>query len=225
MAKELSVFVDESGDWGEYDYHAPFYIVSFVLHNQADDISKELDYLENKLTDLGFPEHCIHAGPIIRGEEEYRGVNKQTRQKIVKTLMAFMRETQIRIVAFYIEKKHIEDSIEAAGKLGKLISRFIREYYPFFLSFDIVKVYYDNGQIELNRILSSVFNSMLDNVEFRKVLPKDYRLFQAADLTCTVKLTELKMLDHSLSKSELTFFGDERTIRKNYIKPISKKSL
>jgi hypothetical protein len=66
---------------------------------------------------------------------------------------------------------------------------------------------------------------MLDNVEFRKVLPKDYRLFQAADLTCTIKLTELKMLDHSLSKSELTFFGDERTIRKNYIKPISKKSL
>lgn len=26
--KELSVFVDESGDFGEYDYHAPYYPVS-----------------------------------------------------------------------------------------------------------------------------------------------------------------------------------------------------
>ena len=36
--KELSVFVDESGDFGEYDYHAPFYIISFILHNQEVDI-------------------------------------------------------------------------------------------------------------------------------------------------------------------------------------------
>lgn len=222
---ELSVFVDESGDWGEYDYHAPFYIVSFVLHNQANDISANLVVLENKLTDLGFPKHCIHAGPIIRGEEEYRGVEKHMRQKIMKSLMAFTRETNIQIAALYIEKKHISDSVEVAGKLGKLISRFLRDYYSYFLTFDVVKVYYDNGQVELNRILSSVFNSMLDNVEFRKVLPKDYRLFQVADLTCTLKLTELKLQNHSLSKSEMNFFDNERTLKKNYLKPISSKSL
>lgn len=26
--KELSIFIDESGDFGEYDYHSPWYIVS-----------------------------------------------------------------------------------------------------------------------------------------------------------------------------------------------------
>lgn len=25
--KELSIFIDESGDFGEYDYHSPWYIV------------------------------------------------------------------------------------------------------------------------------------------------------------------------------------------------------
>lgn len=35
---ELSVFVDESGDFGEYDYHAPYYIISLVFHNQSHDI-------------------------------------------------------------------------------------------------------------------------------------------------------------------------------------------
>ena len=70
----------------------------------------------------------------------------------------------------------------------------------YFNQFDVVKIYYDNGQIEVTRILSSVFNSLLDNVEFKRVIPSNYRLFQVADLICTLKLTELKMQNHILSK-------------------------
>ena len=33
LMKELSIFVDESGDFGEYDHHSPFYIISMVLHD------------------------------------------------------------------------------------------------------------------------------------------------------------------------------------------------
>ena len=91
------------------------------------------------------------------------------------------------------------------------------------MGFDIIKIYYDNGQIELNKILSTVFNSLLDNVVFKRVLPKDYRLFQVADLACTIKLAELKLANHALSKSEQAFFEGERTLRKNYIKAIEKK--
>lgn len=172
---------------------------------------------------MGFPNHCIHSGPIIRGEDEYRNIDKRTRQHILRSLITFIQKTHIQIQTFYIEKKHIENSIEASGKLGKLIARFIKSNYSYFTSFDIIKVYYDNGQIELNKILSSVFNSLLDNVIFRKVLPKDYSLFQVADLACTLKLTELKMAAHLLSKSESNFFENERTIKKNYLKPIHKK--
>ena len=75
----------------------------------------------------------------------------------------------------------------------------------YFNQFDVVKIYYDNGQIEVTRILSSVFNSLLDNVEFKRVIPSNYRLFQVADLICTLKLTELKMQNHILSKSEIVF--------------------
>ena len=45
--KELSIFVDESGDFGEYDYHAPFYIISMVLHDQSVDISDDMKKFEN----------------------------------------------------------------------------------------------------------------------------------------------------------------------------------
>ena len=66
---------------------------------------------------------------------------------------------------------------------------------------------------------------MLDNVEFRRVMPSEYRLFQVADLICTMPLEELKMDSLCLSKSELSFFQDERTLKKNYLKPLKAKEL
>lgn len=115
--------------------------------------------------------------------------------------------------------------MEAAGKLAKQLSRFLQNNLSLFTSYDIVKIYYDNGQIELNKILSSVFNIFLDNVEFRKVIPSDYRLFQIADLVCTLQLLELKCNNHTLSNSEKRFFENDRTLKKNYLKPLKEKIL
>ena len=223
--KELSIFVDESGDLGEYDYRAPYYIISMVLHDQDYDMNRELVILEESLANMGWSDHCVHAGPIIRSEEEYKGHSLNDRQRILKRMMSFMRHLDIRFKSIIIEKKHIYDSIEATGKLSKQLAAFIRKNMEFFYSYDIVKIYYDNGQVEVTRILSSVFNALLENVEFRKVTPADYRLFQVADLICTLKLVELKAEVHALSKSEKFFFGDERTLKKNYLKPLRNKEM
>lgn len=32
--KELSVFIDESGDFGAYEPHSPYYIITMVFHDQ-----------------------------------------------------------------------------------------------------------------------------------------------------------------------------------------------
>ena len=122
--KELSIFVDESGDFGAYEPHAPFYLFTLVFHDQNN-------------------------------------------------------------------------------------SRII--------------VYYDNGQVELNKVLASVFTVMLPQSEFRKVIPADYRLFQVADLFCTLELICLKNQRHIMSKSEEAFFGSMRDMQKNYLKPMYKK--
>ncbi len=221
--KELSIFVDESGDFGEYDYHAPYYIISMVLHNQEVDISMDLRKLEEEMTYIGWPNHCVHAGSVIRSEHEYKEYSLDERQKILKKMIAFIRKLDLKFKTVYIEKKNIGDSVEVVGKLSKLISIFIRSELDYFLGFDKVKIYYDNGQVEVTRILSSVFNVLLDNVEFKKVLPAEYRLFQVADLVCTLKLTELKMEKNALSKSEKFFFSNEKTLKKNYLKVIKDK--
>ena len=179
---------------------------------------KELHY-------IGYPNHCVHAGPIIRQEQEYRFETLEIRQKILKKMMSFFRQVDIQYKTFYIEKKHIADEVDAAGKLAKQLSQFLRDNLSFFTSYDIVKIYYDNGQIELNKILSSVFNVLFDHVEFRRVIPSDYRLFQVADLVCTLQLLELKNTNHNLSNSEKRFFENERTLKKNYLKPLKQKML
>ena len=92
----------------------------------------------------------------------------------------FFQEISTKVFSYH--SSHIADTIEASGKLSKLLATFIRENFDEFLSYDKVKVYYDNGQIELTRILSSVLNALLPNVEFRKVLPSEYRLFQVSSL-------------------------------------------
>ena len=223
--KELSIFVDESGDFGEFDSRAPFYILSLVLHDQKVDIKDDLTLLESEMRNIGWPDHCIHAGPIIRAEYEYKECSLHERQQIIRRLMTFTRKLDIRYKSIYVEKKKGLDEIELTGKLSRQLADLVRQNTDFFTEYDIVKVYYDNGQTQVTKILVSVFTTLLNNVKFIKVIPSDYRLFQVADLICTLKLTELKLERHILSKSEQYFFQDDRTFRKNYLKPLDKKQL
>ena len=222
--KELSIFVDESGDFGDYAAHSSYYIVSLVLHDQCIDISQDILKLEEKLANLGYPEHCMHSGPIIRNEQEYRKDTLLNRQKLLKILMTFFRRIDVSCKTIYIEKKHINDPLEATSKLAKLLSRLIRDNYEFFMGFDFIKIYYDNGQTEVSKLLSSVFNALLENVEFKRVYPSDYRLFQVADLVCSLRLLEIKLEHHELSQAERLFFESERNIKKNYLKILADKS-
>ena len=221
--KELSIFVDESGDFGDYAEHSSYYIISLVLHDQTIDIRHDVDWLETRLAELGYPNHCMHSGPVIRNEQEYRKDTIENRRKLLKAVMVFFRKLDITCKTIAIEKKHIQDPLEAVARLAKQLSSFIRENYAFFMGFDVVKVYYDNGQVEVTKLLSSVFVSLLENVEFRRVFPSDYRLFQAADLVCSLKLLALKKGKNELTRTEMLFFEDERTLQKKYLKPFYDK--
>ncbi len=221
--KELSIFIDESGDFGVYSHHSPYYIITMVFHDQNSDIQPAVEKLNRELSFLGLDNLCIHTGPIIRREEVYEYMTVHDRRRVFNKMVAFIRQADIRYKCFCIDKKHISDVVEATGRLSRQISQFVREHYEEFLSFDDVKIYYDNGQVEVSKILSSVFNALLPNPIFRKVMPSDYKLFQAADLFCTMFLIELKLNSGILSKSEDMFFGNNRDLKKNYLKPLRKK--
>ena len=132
-------------------------------------------------------------------------------------------KSDIQYRTFVFEKRQFEDHLKLEGRIAKELSQFVRANLLFFQSFGNVILYYDNGQHELNRILNAVLTTELSQYEARKVFPKDYKLFQAADLICTLQLLSLKAEHNELSHSEILLFHNIRELRKQFLKPIQKK--
>ena len=184
--KELSVFIDESGDFGYYEFHAPFYIVTFVFHDQSINITENINHLNSKVKNSGLPDYTVHAGPLIRRENEYSHLSLLKRKQIFNFLYNFARTTDITYHAIIAEKKQLAEEIDLNIKITKQLSSFLRDNLQTFMQYDRIVLYYDYGQRELTNILVSVFNTLLNNVEFKKILPANYKLFQAADMLCTL---------------------------------------
>ena len=144
------------------------------------------------------------------------------RRRLLNKLVAFARRIDIRYKSCIVEKKQHPDSISLTVALTKQLSRFLSDNLSYFHDFNRIVVYYDNGQVELNRILATVFAIVLPHAEFKRVLPAQYRLFQVADLLCTMELITLKNERHILSKSEIGFFGNQRDLKKNYLSPLAR---
>lgn len=222
--KELSVFIDESGDFGGYQKYAPYYIVTLILHNQSKSINNSISKLNSAILRTKFDiNHSIHTGPLIRRESDYINLELEERRYLFNCLFNFTRNTEIKYKSIVVDKKDLTHQFDLNAKISKQLSLFIENNIDYFCDFDKVVLYYDNGQTELTSILVSVFNAWLSNVDVRKVIPTDYKLFQAADLICTLKLLNIKREKKLLSNSELMFFKSSRDLNKNYIKPIMKK--
>lgn len=223
--KILSVFIDESGDFGQYDYHTPYYLVAMILHNQDVNITDNINVLDKHVKNLGFSEHAIHTGPLIRREAMYSNLYIEERKKLFNALFNFARKLDFHYICPIIKKSECPDVITLTSKLSKAIAKEIKAKEEFWNNFDKINIYYDNGQVELTKILTSVFSTLYSNVDFRKVKPIDYKLFQVADLICTLELVSVKNSDSEMSKSELEFFKSARDFKKNYYKHLSRKHL
>jgi hypothetical protein len=212
---ELSIFADESGDFGP---DSEYYIVSFVFHDQRRPIDEHVARLAASLGHLGLsPDHAVHTGAILRREDDYRTVPIQIRKAAFTRLFAFARATGVTYQTFRFRKREHRDRLKLKGAISRGLSLFLRDNAQYFLSFDHVIVYYDNGQAEITDILNTLFNAFFFDVEFRKVAPSEYRLFQVADLCCTLELLNAKMNDSTgriaPPRYQVTVIGPQLPVR------------
>lgn len=226
MAKEniLSIFIDESGDFGQFDPKHPMYYVAMVMHEQSNDISSNIAALETLIKNWGYPNHAIHTGPLIRKESVYSNDLRENRKALFNALYHFARQLKIRYICPRINQKECSEKTSLAyiDRLTKEIASELRRNYDYISSFDKIIVYYDHGQRELTKIITSVFNALFSNVEFRLAYPKDYRLSQVADLICTIEMLADKT---EFTVSETEFFQSRRAFKLNILKDIKKKRL
>lgn len=225
IVKELSVFIDESGDFGETKEWPAYYLVTFVFHDQDDGIEEQVSKLEESVRSSGFDIEYIHTGPVIRREEVFARYSIDERRKLLYKMLNFVNRCPISHLTVIVDRRAATDKIALSGKLAKAIHRALSERIEFFSEFDKIIVYYDNGQVELSAILNAVFSIQFSNVEFRKAEPQKYRLLQAADFICSMELLRIKRDEKRLSKSEQYFFYKPQELKKTFLKSVEKKRL
>lgn len=223
--KELSVFIDESGDFGEIKERPAYYLVTLLFHDQKNDISDNVKKLEESTRNSGFDFEYIHTGPVIRREDVFVGLSIDERRKLLFKMLNFIASCPITYEIIMVNRKEAPDKITLSGRLGREISNVIERHREFFDDFDKIIVYYDNGQVELGAILNTVFSIHFANVEFRKAEPQKYRLLQVADFICSMELLKIKKDENRLSKSEKQFFYKPQELKKTFIKTVDKKRL
>ena len=217
---EESIFLDESGDFGS---NSKYYLVTLVFHDQGKPIDDALAKLNRELGHLGFPVgRAIHTGPIVRRENEYMNMGVPERKRIFTKLYAFTRNAGVTYKTFSYRKSEYPDRMRLKARFARDLSLFIDEHVKYFASFDKVIAYYDNGQSIITETINAVFAAKFFEVDFRRVLPHEYRLFQSADLICTLELLRMKDVASELSKSEIGFFGSAGKIRRDYLKQLDK---
>lgn len=82
IMKELSVFIDESGDFGEIVERPAYYLVTLLFHDQKDEIASNVKKLEDSTKNSGFDFEYIHTGPVIRREDVFDGLTIDERRKV-----------------------------------------------------------------------------------------------------------------------------------------------
>ena len=92
-------------------------------------------------------------------------------------------------------------------------------------SYDMVKVYYDNGQHSIAESLHRAVEYALskDVVVYRSAQPSEYRLSQAADYICTMELTAIKYAEHAVTATDEKLFGKWSDFKKGILKETRKK--
>ena len=84
---------------------------------------------------------------------------------------------------------------------------------------ELVEIY--SGQIMSRIVVDS--KTKEEGIKFRVITPNIYKLFQAADLICTLALIKNKLISgKALTNSEEIFFGSSGKLRKNYLRSVIK---
>ena len=222
--KELSIFVDESGDFGPYAKHSPFYIITMIFHNQSQSLTRDIEKLKAEFVNLGYgDDFVVHSGPLIRNEEIYCNMSPNDRRAIFTKLFFFTLKAVISYKSFVFDKRKYDDILKMEAMMARELSTFLGTHLNYFQGFDNIVLYYDNGQKQITRMLNNALATEITEYEVRCVFPKDYKLFQSADLICTLELIDAKCKTGNLTKSEMAVFHSKRDLYKQFIKPIKRK--
>lgn len=220
--RELSIFVDESGDKSR---QTRYFLLTVVLHNQADRIAEKILAYEHSLVMADLPNIPFHSEPLLNGHEEYEFLDIKERKKLLYSFNVLVQRLPIQYKTFAYKHKEYKDTRSLVNHVAHDLAELFTENLAFFQSFDKVKIYYDNGQEMVKQALREAVHSSLSKqaVVQRRTTMTEYRLAQVADYLCTIELAAIKYAAKENGGTYDKFFGGIGAFKKNWLKQARRK--
>lgn len=222
--RELSVFVDESGDIGS---ESRYYLLALVFHDQADDLGGTIELYERDLAVRGLDDVPMHLNPLMRGNEDYANMPVAIRARMLASFGTFVDHSPFKYRVLLYEKSRFPSAEALGARIRRDLSTLLFDNIDWFQRFDFVKIYYDDGLGLVTRALHLGFEYALarEAVVYRDASPADYRMLQVADYVCGIELAAAKYDSGEEGATDRMFFGTRRDLKKNFLRKLRRHLL
>lgn len=222
--KELSLFIDESGDSST---QTRYFLLTVVIHNQSEEITDKIISYEKSLVLADLPNIPFHSEPLLNGHEAYEDLEIKTRKKLLYSFNVLVQRLPIQYKTLVYKHSEYGNAQTLANILRRDLAELFTGYLSFFQSFEHVKIYYDNGQDVVKR---AVYESVESTLSKQAIIKKrttmtEYRLAQVADYLCTIELAAAKYAAKENGGTYDKFFGSVGAFKKNWLKQARRKAI
>lgn len=214
--------VDELGSDNLRDEH---YLLVFVLREQLDPITHEIERYEQSLRDKGLPDIPLHSGLLLTGHEGYEGMPLADRKRLPSSFRVLFRNLPVRHVCAVLRLSEYGNIGHVKAAMRRSIANFLFDNLGYFQGFDDVKIYYDSGRRTMAHALHRAMGlaRAKNAVVYRAAVPENYWLSQAADYICTMELVALRYRDGEPSATDKKFFGSWSQFKKGILREMRAK--
>ena len=92
--RELSIMVDESGEWGKL---SKYYLITLVFHDQSEPVMPHIERYEQHLADASLPDIPFHAGPLLNGHADYETLSMADRKRLFVAFFTLAPESALHL--------------------------------------------------------------------------------------------------------------------------------
>ena len=222
--KELSIFVDESGNIGT---DSIYYAITLVFHEQSESIAPYTAPYRRFLQNASLQDIPFHFTPLMRAHDQYVGFEIERRKQYLSAFRVLALKLPYRYLTLCYRKREFASTASLEKRMKRDLVRSLTDNLEYLQTFDQVKIYYDNGQKLITDVVHCAIESVLaqNAIIYRMAIPSSYRLLQIADFICTIEVVAEKYQSHEEKTTDRIFFGEWGSFKKNYLKKIRKKRI
>lgn len=220
--KSLNIFIDETGGFGFGEGTSRLYGISFVFHEQDNDITNEINALNSRLNKIGYT-NMIHTAKLVINKEEYKVIDAPTRKSIFNAIYTFSKRINAKYQTIIIDKIYMDNTKTLKKIIKNEINKMINSNINYFNKFDKIVIYYNNGQVPLGKIIDSEF-SIFNNKHIINFDHTEKKLFQVADMLTFIDKFNYKTKHKIPISNAEKYFFEEKEMNK-IIKGVNNKRL